>query len=170
MLKGQVEPSGTIGIDTEAKDIFESSKRAKRFMKESYLPKENLLCSASQLMLHLSLVSTKRKPMNILRTKNREERQYKSGIMGPWLKEFDTGVGMIMNFVKEMEIERQYLYLFLMGSTMAGTLTLTSNCRIDENQGLVKSYYSNATQQKSSFALWKTLLLTEGGLGSIYGC
>ena len=56
------------------------------------------------------------------------------------LKDLDTGVGMIMDFVKEQEIEEN-TYIFLMGDN-GGRLSLNQIAVIDENKELVNAYYS----------------------------
>ena len=56
------------------------------------------------------------------------------------LKDLDTGVGMLMDFVKEMGIEDN-TYIFLMGDN-GGRLSLNQIAVIDENKDLVHAYYS----------------------------
>ena len=56
------------------------------------------------------------------------------------LKDLDTGVGMIMDFVKEQGIEEN-TYIFLMGDN-GGRLSLNQIAVIDENKALVNAYYS----------------------------
>ncbi|MCK0134930.1 sulfatase [Arenibacter sp. S6351L] len=124
--------------DKNAKDIFGITKRAKDFMKESVAEGKPFYVQLSHYAAHLSLVSQK-ETYEYFKNKKPGER-HTNPEFGAMLKDLDTGVGMIMDFVKEMEIEDN-TYIFLMGDN-GGRLSLNQIAVIDENKELVNAYYS----------------------------
>src|SRR5690606_4625694 len=61
------------------------------------------------------------------------------------LKDLDTGVGMIMDFVKAMGIEDN-TYIFLMGDN-GGRSSLNQIATIDQNKELVETHYSTQNER-----------------------
>ena len=124
--------------DTNAKDIFGITNRAKDFMKESIAEGKPFYVQLSHYAAHLSLVSQK-ETYEYFKNKKPGER-HTNPEFAAMLKDLDTGVGMIMNFVKEQGIEEN-TYIFLMGDN-GGRLSLNQIAVIDENKELVHAYYS----------------------------
>lgn len=124
--------------DKNAKDIFGITSRAKDFMKESIAEGKPFYVQLSHYATHLSLVSQK-ETYEYFKNKKPGE-QHTNPEFAAMLKDLDTGVGMIMDFVKEMGIEDN-TYIFLMGDN-GGRLSLNQIAVIDENKDLVHAYYS----------------------------
>jgi len=124
--------------DENAKDIFGITSRAKDFMKESMAEGKPFYVQLSHYAAHLSLVSRK-ETYEYFKNKKQGER-HTNPEFAAMLKDLDTGVGMIMDFVKEQGIEND-TYIFLMGDN-GGRLTLNQIAVIDENKELVHAYYS----------------------------
>lgn len=124
--------------DENAKDIFGITNRAKGFIKESITEGKPFYVQLSHYAAHLSLVSQK-ETYQYFKNKKPGER-HTNPEFAAMLKDLDTGVGMIMDFVKEMGIEDN-TYFFLMGDN-GGRLSLNQIAVIDENKGLVDAYYS----------------------------
>lgn len=124
--------------DENAKDIFGITNRAKKFMKESIAEGKPFYIQLSHYAAHLSLVSRK-ETYEYFKNKKQGDR-HTNPEFAAMLKDLDTGVGMIMDFVKEQDIE-QTTYIFLMGDN-GGRLSLNQIAVIDENKELVHAYYS----------------------------
>ena len=124
--------------DENAKDIFGITGRAKDFMKESIAKGKPFYVQLSHYAVHLSLVSQK-ETYEYFKNKKPGDR-HTNPEFGAMLKDLDTGVGMIMDFVKEMGIEDS-TYIFLMGDN-GGRLSLNQIAVVDENKELVNAYYS----------------------------
>lgn len=124
--------------DENAKDIFGITNRAKEFMIESIENGKPFYVQLSHYATHLSLVSRK-ETYEYFKNKNQGER-HTNPEFAAMLKDMDTGVGMIMDFVKEMGIEDN-TYIFLMGDN-GGRLSLNQIAVIDENKELVHAYFS----------------------------
>ncbi len=124
--------------DENAKDIFGITNRAKEFMKESIVNGKPFYVQLSHYATHLSLVSRK-ETYEYFKNKKQGER-HTNPEFAAMLKDLDTGVGMIMDFVKEMGIEEN-TYIFLMGDN-GGRLSLNQIAVIDENKELVHAYFS----------------------------
>lgn len=124
--------------DKNAKDIFGITSRAKYFMKESIAEGKPFYVQLSHYAAHLSLVSRK-ETYEYFKNKKQGER-YTNPEFAAMLKDLDTGVGMIMDFVKDQGIEND-TYIFLMGDN-GGRLSLNQIAVIDENKKLVEAYYS----------------------------
>jgi arylsulfatase A-like enzyme len=107
-------------------------------MKESVAEGKPFYVQLSHYAAHLSLVSQKETYVYFKNKKPGE--RHTNPEFGAMLKDLDTGVGMIMDFVKEMEIEDN-TYIFLMGDN-GGRLSLNQIAVIDENKELVNAYYS----------------------------
>lgn len=124
--------------DENAKDIFGITKRAKAFMKESIAAGKPFYVQLSHYAAHLSLVSQK-ETYNYFKHKKPGKR-HTNPEFAAMLKDLDTGVGMIMAFIKEQGIEND-TYIFLM-SDNGGRLSLNQIAVIDENKELIHAYYS----------------------------
>lgn len=124
--------------DKNAKDIFGITSRAKAFMKESIAEGKPFYVQLSHYAAHLSLVSQK-ETYDYFKQKEPGER-HTNPEFAAMLKDLDTGVGMIMEFIKEQGIEKE-TYIFLMGDN-GGRLSLNQIAVIDENKELVNAYYS----------------------------
>ncbi|NQU54799.1 MAG: sulfatase [Bacteroidetes bacterium] len=124
--------------DKNAKDIFGITSRAKQFMKESIAEGKPFYVQLSHYAAHLSLVSQK-ETYEYFKNKKPGER-HTNPEFAAMLKDLDTGVGMILDFVKEQKIEEN-TYIFLMGDN-GGRLSLNQIAVIDENKELVNAYYS----------------------------
>lgn len=124
--------------DKNAKDIFGITSRAKAFMKESIAEGKPFYVQLSHYAAHLSLVSQK-ETYDYFKHKKPGER-HTNPEFAAMLKDLDTGVGMIMDFIKEQGIEKE-TYIFLMGDN-GGRLSLNQIAVIDENKELVNAYYS----------------------------
>ncbi len=124
--------------DDNAKDIFGITSRAKAFMKESIAEGKPFYVQLSHYAAHLSLVSRK-ETYDHFKNKKPGER-HTNPEFAAMLKDLDTGVGMIMEFIKEQGIEKE-TYIFLMGDN-GGRLSLNQIAVIDENKELVHAYYS----------------------------
>ncbi len=124
--------------DKNPKDIFGITSRAKKFMKESIDEGKPFYVQLSHYATHLSLASQK-STYEYFKNKSKGER-HTNAEFAAMLKDLDTGVGMIMDFVKEQGIEDN-TYIFLMGDN-GGRLSLNQIAVIDENRNLVKAGYS----------------------------
>jgi len=124
--------------DKNAKDIFGITSRAKEFMKESISEGKPFYVQLSHYAVHLSLASRK-ETYEYFKNKKPGER-HTNPEFAAMLKDLDTGVGMIMDFVKEQGIEND-TYIFLMGDN-GGRLSLNQIAVIDENKKLIEAYYS----------------------------
>ncbi len=124
--------------DTNPKDIFGITARATDFMKESIKEKKPFYVQLSHYATHLSLVSGK-ESYEYFKQKNKGER-HTNPEFASMLKDMDTSIGMIMDFVKEAGIEDN-TYIFLMGDN-GGRRTLNQIAVIDENKQLESAYYS----------------------------
>ncbi len=124
--------------DENAKDIFGITRRAQAFMKERIAEGKPFYVQLSHYATHLSLVSQK-ETYAYFKNKKPGER-HTNPEFAAMLKDLDTGVGMILDFVKEQGIENE-TYIFLMGDN-GGRLTLNQIAVIDENKELVEAYYS----------------------------
>jgi arylsulfatase A-like enzyme len=107
-------------------------------MRESIAEGRPFYVQLSHYATHLSLVS-QRETYEYFKNKKPGE-QHTNPEFAAMLKDLDTGVGMIMDFVKEMGIEDN-TYIFLMGDN-GGRLTLNQIAVIDANKELVHAYYS----------------------------
>jgi len=136
-MKRAGKPSGHWD-DENAKDIFGITGRAKDFMKESIAEGKPFYVQLSHYAAHLSLVSRK-ETYEYFKNKKQGER-HTNPEFAAMLKDLDTGVGMILDFVKEMKIEDN-TYIFLMGDN-GGRLMLNQIAVIDENKELIHAYYS----------------------------
>lgn len=124
--------------ENNAKDIFGITDRAKEFMKESIKDGKPFYVQLSHYAAHLSL-SSRKETYEYFKNKEPGER-HTNPEFAAMLKDLDTGVGMIMDFVKEQGIEDN-TYIFLMGDN-GGRLSLNQIAVIDENKELVEAGYS----------------------------
>lgn len=133
--------------EENAKDIFGITGRAKAFMKKSIAGGKPFYVQLSHYAAHLSLVSRK-ETYEYFKNKKPGKR-HTNPEFAAMLKDLDTGIGMIMDFVREMEIEDN-TFIFLMGDN-GGRLSLNQIAVIDENKELVNAYYS--TQHERNLPL-----------------
>jgi len=124
--------------DKNAKDIFGITTRAKDFMSESIAEGRPFYVQLSHYAAHLSLVSQK-ETYEYFKNKKKGKR-HTNPEFAAMLKDLDTGIGMIMDYVEEQGIEND-TYLFLMGDN-GGRLSLNQIAVIDENKELEHAYYS----------------------------
>ncbi|XOV91463.1 MAG: sulfatase [Bacteroidota bacterium] len=124
--------------DPNPKDIFEITNRAQNFMKESIDQGKPFFVQLSHYATHLSL-SSKKETYEYFKNKTPGVR-HTNPEFAAMLKDLDTGVGMILDFIKEMGIEDN-TYVFLMGDN-GGRTTLNQIAVIDENKQLVDARYS----------------------------
>jgi arylsulfatase A-like enzyme len=124
--------------DKNPKDIFGITSRAKKFMKESITEGKPFYVQLSHYAAHLSLVG-QRETYEYFKNKPKGER-HTNAEFAAMLKDLDTGIGMIMDFVKEQGIEDN-TYIFLMGDN-GGRLSLNQIAVIDKNRELVEARYS----------------------------
>ncbi|MCM4167127.1 Bifunctional sulfatase/alpha-L-rhamnosidase [Arenibacter antarcticus] len=136
------KPSGHWN-DENAKDIFGITDRAEAFMKGSIAEGKPFYVQLSHYAVHLSLVSRK-ETYEYFKNKKRGER-HTNPEFAAMLKDLDTGVGRIMDFVKSMGIEDN-TYIFLMGDN-GGRLSLNQIAKIDHNKELVEAYYSTQNER-----------------------
>ncbi len=124
--------------DTNPKDIFGITSRAMEFMDQSIEEHKPFYVQLSHYATHLSLVS-KKETYEYFLDKPKGER-HTNPEFAAMLKDLDTGIGIIIDFVKERGIENS-TYIFLMGDN-GGRLTLNQIAKIDENMKLVEAGYS----------------------------
>lgn len=124
--------------DTNPKDIFGITERAKGFMNESIKEDKPFYVQLSHYATHLSLVSTK-ESYEYFKTKVEGDR-HKSPEFAAMLKDLDTSIGMILNFVKEAGIEDN-TYIFLMGDN-GGRLSFNQMGSVDDQRKLLESHYA----------------------------
>ncbi len=136
------KPSGH-WIDENAKDIFGITDRAEAFMKESIDEERPFYVQLSHYAVHLSLVSRK-ETYEYFKNKRPGER-HNNPEFAAMLKDLDTGVGRIMDFVKAMGIE-DYTYIFLMGDN-GGRSSLRQVALINQNKDFSEAYYSSQNER-----------------------
>jgi len=144
--KSAGKPSGHWD-DKNAKDIFGITSRAKDFMKQSISEGKPFYVQLSHYAAHLSLVSQK-ESYDYFKNKKPGKR-HTNPEFAAMLKDLDTGVGMILDFVKEQGVEEN-TYIFLMGDN-GGRMSLNQIAVVDANKELVHAYYS--TQHDRNFPL-----------------
>ncbi|NND06242.1 MAG: sulfatase-like hydrolase/transferase [Saprospiraceae bacterium] len=131
--------------DDNAKDIFGITHRAKKFMKASIEDGKPFYVQLSHYATHLSLVSQK-EPYEYFLNKKTGQR-HTNPEFAAMLKDLDTGIGIIMDFVRELGIEDN-TFLFLMGDN-GGRMSLNQIAVIDQDRELVHAYYSNQHDRNS---------------------
>jgi arylsulfatase A len=124
--------------DTNPKDIFGITERAKGFMNESIKEDKPFYVQLSHYATHLSLVSTK-ESYEYFKTKAEGDR-HKSPEFAAMLKDMDASIGMILDFVKEAGIEDN-TYIFLMGDN-GGRLSFNQMGSVDDQRKLIESHYA----------------------------
>jgi arylsulfatase A len=125
--------------DENPKDIFGITSRAKHFMNESLKEKKPFYVQLSHYATHLSLVST-RASYEYFQKKAKGDR-HKSPEFAAMLKDLDTSIGMIMDYVKDAGIEDN-TYIFLMGDN-GGRLSFNQMASLDENKKLIEAHYTD---------------------------
>jgi len=124
--------------DENPKDIFGITSRAKEFMKGSISEGKPFYVQLSHFATHVSLVSLK-ESYEYFKNKPKGKR-HSNPEFAAMLKDLDTGVGIILDFVKKQGIEEN-TYIFLMGDN-GGTSALHQLGVVDENKKLVNGKYS----------------------------
>ena len=124
--------------DENPKDIFGITTRAKNFMNESIGEGKPFYVQLSHYATHLSLVSTK-ETYEYFEGKAEGDR-HKSPEFAAMLKDLDTSIGMIMDFVKKAGIEDN-TYIFLMGDN-GGRLSFNQMGSVDERRKLIEAHYA----------------------------
>ncbi len=124
--------------DANPKDIFGMTDRAMKFMEESLAEGRPFYVQLSHYATHLAL-SSKRETYEYFKNKPAGTR-HTNAEFAAMLKDLDTGVGLIMDFIKEQRIEDN-TYIFLMGDN-GGRLTLNQLAIIDEKKQLTEARYS----------------------------
>ncbi|MFY0653196.1 MAG: sulfatase-like hydrolase/transferase [Cyclobacteriaceae bacterium] len=124
--------------DKNPKDIFGITQRSKDFMSESINEGKPFYVQLSHYATHLSLVSTKETYEYF--KKKAEGDRHKSPEFAAMLKDLDTSIGMIMDFVKDAGIADN-TYIFLMGDN-GGRLSFNQMGSVDENRKLIEAHYA----------------------------
>ena len=124
--------------DKNPKDIFGITSRAKEYMKGSISEGKPFYVQLSHFAAHVSLVSQK-ETYEYFKNKPKGER-HSNPEFAAMLKDLDSGVGIILDFVKEQGIEDN-TYIFLMGDN-GGTIALHQLGIVDNNKKLVDGKYS----------------------------
>lgn len=124
--------------DENPKDIFGITSRAKEYMKGSISEGKPFYVQLSHFAAHVSLVSQK-ETYEYFKNKPKGER-HSNPEFAAMLKDLDSGVGIILDFVKEQGIEDN-TYIFLMGDN-GGTIALHQLGIVDKNKKLVDGKYS----------------------------
>ena len=124
--------------DENPKDIFGLTKRATDFMKGCIEEDRPFYVQVSHYATHLSLVSRK-ETYEYFKSKKPGEK-HNSAEFAAMLKDLDTGIGMLMDFVKEAGIEDN-TYIFLMGDN-GGRETFNQMGIIDENKNLADAHFA----------------------------
>ena len=130
-------------MDKNPKDIFGITERAKAFMQESISANKPFFIQLSHYATHLSLVS-KPETYDYFKKKAKGNR-HTNPEFAAMLKDLDTGVGMIMDFVEEMGIANN-TYIFLMGDN-GGRNSLHQIAIIDSQKKLIEAYFSDRHQR-----------------------
>ncbi len=133
--------------DPNPKDIFGITQKAQDFMTESIEAGRPFFVQLSHYATHLSLSSGK-ESYAYFKNKKAGER-HTNPEFAAMLKDLDTGIGMILDFVKQQGIGDN-TYIFLMGDN-GGRTTLNQIAVIDENRQLVEARYS--TQHDRNYPL-----------------
>ncbi|MEM8896204.1 MAG: sulfatase-like hydrolase/transferase [Bacteroidota bacterium] len=124
--------------DDNPKDIFGLTQKAESFMKSSIEAGRPFYVQISHYATHLGL-SAREDTYQYFKEKQPGER-HANPEFAAMLKDLDTSVGEIMNFVEELGIADN-TYIFLMGDN-GGRLSLNQIAIIDENKTLVSAKYS----------------------------
>ncbi|MGD1957504.1 MAG: sulfatase-like hydrolase/transferase [Fulvivirga sp.] len=120
------------------KDIFGMTNRAKEFMKNCISKDKPFYVQLSHYATHLAL-SSKAETYDYFKGKESGER-HTNPEFAAMLKDLDSSVGSIMDFVVEQGIQNN-TYIFLMGDN-GGRLSLNQIAIIDSNKKLVSARYS----------------------------
>lgn len=124
--------------DDNPKDLFGLTKRAIDFMSKSTKEAKPFYVQISHYATHLSLVSQK-ETYEYFKQKKKGER-HQSPEFAAMLKDMDTSVGQILDYVKAAGIADN-TYIFLMGDN-GGRPSLNQIGIADENGELVSAHYS----------------------------
>lgn len=124
--------------DENPKDMFGLTRRAMDFMKASIEADKPFYVQISHYATHLSLVS---QPETYAYFKEKKKgKRHSSTEFAAMLKDMDTSVGMVMDFVKAAGIEDN-TYIVLMGDN-GGRLSLNQIGVADTNKALTNAFYS----------------------------
>ncbi len=129
--------------DENPKDIFGITNRATEFMKESITEQKPFYVQLSHFATHVSLVSQKETYEYF---KNKAKGKHHSNPeFAAMLKDLDTSVGLILDFVKEQGIEDN-TYIFLMGDN-GGMPALYQMGFVNEDKKLVDGKFTEIHQR-----------------------
>ncbi len=124
--------------DENPKDIFGLTNRATDFMEGCLEENKPFFVQVSHYATHLSLVSRK-ETYEYFKSKEPGEK-HKSPACAAMLKDLDSGIGMLLDFVQEAGIEDN-TYIFLMADN-GGRECFNQMGIIDENANLVDAHYA----------------------------
>lgn len=124
--------------DNNPKDVFGITRRAKNFMKQSIASGKPFYVQLSHYATHVSLVS-RAETYKYFQEKLKGNR-HTNPEFAAMLKDLDTGVGELLDFIKEQGIENN-TYVFLMGDN-GGTKALHQLGIINSNKELVDGKFS----------------------------
>jgi len=135
----KVGKPSTYWSDENPKDIFGITSRAKAFMDQSIEEGRPFYAQLSHYATHLSLVS-KRETYDYFKKKAKGDR-HKSPEYAAMLKDLDTSIGMILEYVKEAGIEDN-TFIFLMGDN-GGRLSFNQMASLDGNKKLIEAHFTD---------------------------
>lgn len=124
--------------DDNPKDIFGMTGRAINFMEESIYQGKPFYVQLSHYATHLAL-SSKKETYDYFSKKEKGTR-HSNPEFAAMLKDLDTSVGMLLDFIKEQRIEDN-TYIFLMGDN-GGRNSLNQVAIIDNDRQLVSAKYT----------------------------
>jgi arylsulfatase A-like enzyme len=124
--------------DKNPKDIFGLTRRAIDFMQGCIDENIPFYVQVSHYATHSSLISRK-ETYEYFKSKE-PGKKHKSPPFAAMLKDLDTGIGMLLDFVKEAGIEDN-TYIFLM-SDNGGVECFNQMAFIDENKNLANAHYA----------------------------
>ena len=145
--------------DENPKDIFGITQKAQDFMTKSMEEGKPFYVQLSHFATHLSLVSQK-ETYDYFKKKEPGER-HTNPEFAAMLKDLDTGIGQILDFVKAQGIEDN-TYIFLMGDN-GGRTTLNQIALIGEDKELLEARYSTQHDRNAPLKEGKHTFY-EGGL------
>ena len=145
--------------DVNPKDMFGITQRATAFMQESIEKNKPFYVQLSHYATHLSLSSTA-ETFAYFANKEKGEN-YRSPEFAAMLKDLDTSIGMVLDFVKGAGIEDN-TYIFLMGDN-GGKVSLYQIAHLNENKELTEVRFSEELQRNYPLKKGKHSMY-EGGL------
>ena len=129
--------------EENAKDVFGITDRAIKFMRASIDAQRPFYVQLSHYAAHLSLVS--REDTHVYFKDKRPGARHTNPEFAATLKDLDSGIGQILDFVEEEGI-KEHTFIFLMGDN-GGRLSLNQIAIIGKNKELIDAYYSTQHQR-----------------------